>query len=46
MACYRRQQELLWTEALVEDIEAELEAAGTLERPQRVPAMCFLDLVG
>jgi adenylate cyclase len=46
IASYRRQQELVWTEALVEDIEAELEAAGMLERPQRVPAMCFLDLVG
>jgi adenylate cyclase len=46
MACYRRQQELVWTEDLVEDIENELEAAGVLTRPERVPAMCFLDLVG
>jgi class 3 adenylate cyclase len=46
MACYRRQQELVWTEDLVEDIEAELETAGVLTRPDRVPAMCFLDLVG
>jgi adenylate cyclase len=46
LAIYRRQQELLWTEGLVERIETELEAAGVLGRPGRVPAMCFLDLVG
>jgi adenylate cyclase len=46
LAIYRRQQELLWTEGLVERIEDELEAAGTLGRPGRVPALCFLDLTG
>jgi hypothetical protein len=46
MGIYRRQQEVVWTEDLVEDIETELEAAGVLTRPQRVPAMSFLDLVG
>jgi adenylate cyclase len=46
LAIYHRQQELLWTEGLVERIEGELEAAGVLGRPARVPAMCFLDLVG
>jgi adenylate cyclase len=46
LAAYRRQQELAWTEDLVERIEGELEAAGVLGRPERVPAMCFLDLVG
>jgi adenylate cyclase len=46
MAAYRRQQELAWIEQLVEDIETALEAAGVLGRPERVPAMCFLDLVG
>jgi adenylate cyclase len=46
LAIYRRQQELLWTEGLVERIETELEAAGALGRPGRVPAMSFLDLVG
>src|SRR6266511_4235921 len=46
LAIYRRQQELLWTEGLVERIEHELERAGVLGRPERVPAMCFLDLVG
>jgi adenylate cyclase len=33
-------------EGLVERIEDELEAAGMLGRPGRVPAMVFLDLVG
>jgi adenylate cyclase len=46
MAIYRRQQELAWTEHLVEDIETALEQAGVLVRPERVPAICFLDLVG
>jgi adenylate cyclase len=46
LAAYRRQQELAWTEQLVEDIEAALDANGVLDRPERVPAMCFLDLVG
>ena len=46
MAIYRRQQELVWTEDLVEDTENELERAGALRRPERVPAMAFLDLVG
>jgi adenylate cyclase len=46
LAIYHRQQELLWTEGLVERIERELERAGVLGRPGRVPAMCFLDLVG
>jgi adenylate cyclase len=46
MAIYRRQQEVVWTEDLVEDIENELERAGALRRPGRVPAMSFIDLVG
>jgi adenylate cyclase len=47
LAIYRRQQELNWTEGLVERIENELEAAGVLGRRfGRVPAMCFLDLTG
>ena len=46
LAIYRRQQELLWTEGLVERIEDELEAAGALRRSGRVPAMFFLDLAG
>jgi adenylate cyclase len=46
LAGLRRQQELLSTEGLVEHIEDELEAAGMLGRPGRVPATLFLDLVG
>jgi adenylate cyclase len=46
MGIYRRQQELTWTEHLVEDIENALEQGGVLGRPERVPAMCFLDLAG
>jgi adenylate cyclase len=46
LAMYHRQEELVWTEGLVERIERELEAAGILDRPGRVPAMLFLDLVG
>jgi adenylate cyclase len=46
LGAYRRQQELAWVEQLVEDIEAALEDTGVLGRPGRVPAMCFLDLVG
>jgi class 3 adenylate cyclase len=46
LGIYHRQQELSWTEHLVERIENELEAAGVLGRPERVPAMSFLDLTG
>jgi class 3 adenylate cyclase len=46
LAIYHRQEELLWTEGLVERIEEELERAGVLGRPGRMPAMCFVDLVG
>jgi class 3 adenylate cyclase len=46
LAAYRRQQELSWIEDLVEEIETALEATGMLGRAERVPAMCFVDLVG
>jgi adenylate cyclase len=46
LVIYRRQQELLWTEGLVERIENELEASGAIPRAGRVPAMSFLDLAG
>jgi adenylate cyclase len=46
MAGFRRQQELVWIEQLVERIEAGLEQTGFLAGPERVPAMVFLDLVG
>jgi adenylate cyclase len=46
MGIYRRQQELIWTEHQVLNIEAALEEAGAIPPPERVPAMCFLDLAG
>jgi len=46
MGIYRRQQELIWTEHQVLNIEAALEEAGAIARPERMPAMCFLDLAG
>ncbi|HEX4908610.1 MAG TPA: adenylate/guanylate cyclase domain-containing protein, partial [Actinomycetes bacterium] len=46
MGIYRRQQELIWTEHQVLNVEAALEEAGVIARPERLPAMCFLDLAG
>jgi adenylate cyclase len=46
MAIYRRQQELAWIEDQVEHVEAALAEVGAHVRPERVPAMCFLDLAG
>ncbi|MFL5797666.1 MAG: adenylate/guanylate cyclase domain-containing protein [Actinomycetota bacterium] len=46
LAMLRRQQELQWTEHLVEHIEDDLEASGRLGRPERLPAMAFVDLAG
>jgi class 3 adenylate cyclase len=43
---FRRQQELIWTDHQVLNVEAALEEAGVIARPERVPAMCFLDLAG
>ena len=38
MGIYRRQQELVWTEHQVLNVEAALEEAGAVVRPERVPA--------
>jgi class 3 adenylate cyclase len=46
IAMLRRQQELQWTEHLVEHIEDDLERSGRLGRPERLPAMAFVDLTG
>jgi adenylate cyclase len=46
LAMLRRQQELQWTEHLVEHIEDDLEQSGRLGRPERLPAMAFIDLAG
>jgi adenylate cyclase len=46
LAMLRRQEELGWTEHLVEHIEDDLEKSGRLGRPERLPAMAFIDLTG
>jgi class 3 adenylate cyclase len=46
MGIYRRQQELVWTDHQVLNIEAALEESGAIARPERMPAMCFVDLAG
>jgi class 3 adenylate cyclase len=46
IAMVRRQQELNWTEHLVEHIEDDLERSGRLGRSERLPAMAFVDLAG
>jgi class 3 adenylate cyclase len=46
IAVYRRQQEVVWTEHLIEHIEQALEDSGLDRRPAHPPAMCFLDLTG
>jgi adenylate cyclase len=45
MAIYRRQQQLAWIEDMVEHVESAL-GDDARTPPERVPAMCFLDLVG
>ena len=45
MAIYHRQQELAWIEDQVEHVEAAL-GMGARARPERVPAVCLLDLAG
>ena len=46
LAVYHRQQELAWIEDQVEHVEAALGEVGAHARPERVPAMCFLDPAG
>jgi adenylate cyclase len=46
MSAYRRQQELATIEHQVGHIESALEDSGLYRRPERPPAMCFLDLEG
>jgi class 3 adenylate cyclase/DNA-binding transcriptional MerR regulator len=43
---YHRQQELIWIDGIVLDIEEALEELGLYRRLERPPAMCFLDLTG
>jgi class 3 adenylate cyclase len=46
LGMYRRQQELVWTADTIEHMEEALEEIGLYERPERAPAIAFLDLVG
>jgi len=46
LSLYHRQQEHEWLADMVESIEDALEDMGLVERLERPPAMCFLDLVG
>jgi class 3 adenylate cyclase/DNA-binding transcriptional MerR regulator len=43
---YHRQQEHVWIDSIVLDIEEALEEMGVHRRLERPPAMCFLDLTG
>jgi class 3 adenylate cyclase len=46
VSLYRRYQERAWMEDTIEHAEAALEEMGLYRRPERPPAMCFLDLSG
>jgi len=46
LSLYHRQQEHVWISNMVDRIEESLEQMGLVERLERPPAMCFLDLVG
>jgi class 3 adenylate cyclase/DNA-binding transcriptional MerR regulator len=43
---YHRQQEHVWIDHIVLDVEETLEEMGRYRRLERPPAMCFLDLTG
>jgi adenylate cyclase len=46
VSLYRRYQERSWMEDTIEHAEAALEEMGLYRRPERPPAMLFLDLSG
>lgn len=46
LSIYRRAQERVWTENWVEHLEDALEEMGLYRRPDRPPAMAFLDISG
>lgn len=46
LAIYHGQQANAWIRNILEGLENALENAGLHEAPQRVPAICFLDLTG
>jgi adenylate cyclase len=46
LALYRRGQERAWTEDVMEHVESALEEIGLYRKPDRPPAILFLDLSG
>jgi adenylate cyclase len=46
LAIFRAQQAHAWTANILEGFERDLVAAGLIPKPERQPAMCFLDITG
>ncbi len=46
LAIYHRQQRHAWSVNIIDGMAMGLERAGLLQRDQRTPAMCFLDITG
>jgi adenylate cyclase len=46
VAIYHGQQANAWIRNILEGLESALQSAGLHEPPERVPAICFLDLTG
>lgn len=46
LAIYHGQQANAWIRNILEGLERALETVGLYEPPERVPAICFLDLTG
>jgi class 3 adenylate cyclase len=46
VAIYHGQQSNAWIRNILEGLESALQSAGLHEPPERVPAICFLDLTG
>jgi adenylate cyclase len=46
VAIYHGQQSNAWIRNILEGLESALQSAGLHEPPDRVPAICFLDLTG
>jgi adenylate cyclase len=46
LGLYRRHQERVWTEDILQHVESALEEIGVYQRVERPPAMAFLDVAG
>ena len=46
LAMYHAQEEHAWLDNIVVNVEKALDRAGLRARPDRPPAVCFLDLTG